>query len=152
MKEQESNGDQQVSKAEQRRQEVELSPDFRSYLDELYQRLPGYASRAATIPAGEFGSVEWLRDVGRFHWEARAASGLTRRQVAERMGVPVNAIRFFEFGVSDRELGLRVGTGEDSREFPRAYAEVIGRPELYSQYRERFFPGQNPPATARAQV
>lgn len=115
----------------------ENSPEFRGYMDELYRRLPAYARRAATIPPGTRGSVEWFGEVGKFWWRAREESGLTRYQLAECSEVPVNRIRFLEFGLALPE--------EVDDESLRRYADVLGNCSLYDTYKHRFDPSPTRP-------
>lgn len=102
------------------------SPEVTQYFDELRKRLPGYAQRAAEVPAGAAESVEALEQLGTWWQQAREQNGLSRRQVAERMGVEINQVRFVELGLA---------TAEDLQgEFLQRYAEALGDPELYQQY------------------
>ena len=107
------------------------NPEFRAHLQELYERLPAYAERVASVPPEQPYSAEWLGRVGRFCWRARERSGLSRREVAQRAGVPINLIRFLEVGlVSHEEL--------NENALLRQYAEALGQPELLGELRQRF--------------
>lgn len=75
-------------------------------------------------------SIEWLGRTGKFWWGYREQGNLSRYQVANRMGVNVNEVRFFEVGLAVPEVALS--------DFPRRYAEALGKPELYEQFREQF--------------
>ena len=99
-------------------------------MDELWRRLRVFARRSAAIPADERGSFEWLSAAGTFWWEARERAGLSRDEVARRLNVPLNQVRFIEFGlVTPQELSERC---------VREYARALGAPELSDQFRERF--------------
>jgi len=108
------------------------SPEFKAYMAELRMRLPGYARRAATVPPGERDSVEWLGRMGKFWWEAREREGLSRSQVAKRMGVTANQIRFLEFGLA--------GSEELTIDFLGRYAAALGRPSLLEEFSATFAP------------
>lgn len=122
------------------------SPDIQEYQEELFKRLVVYARLAAFIPKEAPGSVEWLGRIGKFWWEAREQSGLDRYQMAERMDVHVNSVRFVEVGIGYPELGLITPDGKVSpeavgeSEFPRKYAQALGNPEFYNQFLEKFIP------------
>ena len=106
------------------------SPEFRQYMDELFERLPAYAQRAAAVPPESKGSIEWYGRAGRLLWEAREKAGLSRYEVAERMHVPVGKVRFIEVGLADeRELNDR---------FLESYAKAVGDPDLYVRFRKTF--------------
>jgi hypothetical protein len=108
------------------RDPAELGP----FMDELWQRLRVFANRSAAIPADQYGSFEWLAAAGAFWWEARERSGLTRDEVAQQLDVPPGQIRFFEFGL--------VPLQQMSERRLRSYAQILGEPELYEQFRLRF--------------
>jgi len=106
------------------------SPEFRQYMDELFERLPGYAQRAAAVPPESKGSIEWYGRAGKLLWEAREKAGLSRYEVAERMHVPVGKVRFIEVGLATEQ--------EISNGFVESYAKVIGDPDLYLRFRKTF--------------
>jgi hypothetical protein len=106
------------------------SDEFRAYMDELWRRLRVFSKRSPTIPAEERGSFEWLAAAGTFWWDAREKAGLSREDVAQELRVPINQIRFLEFGL--------VSSNELSERRLRALARTLGAPELYDQFRERF--------------
>lgn len=108
---------------------VTESPEFRAYLDQLWNRLPNYARRAAAIEPEEPYSVEWLAKAGRFWWDVREELGLSRHDAAEKVGIPINEVRFFE-------LGLAEPIQVEDRAF--SYASVFNRPELYGQFCDSF--------------
>lgn len=119
-------------------------PEFKIYMEELWVRLPKFGELAASIPAEAPGSVEWLGRIGKFWWLAREQQGLTRREVAQRIGVETDAVRFLEFGMGYSELGI---IDQDGKLNPSAavesplvggYANALGRPELLEQFRDRF--------------
>lgn len=126
------------------------SPEFRAYTDELYRRMPTMARLAALIAPGQPGSVEWLGRIGRFWWEAREETGLSRTEVAKRMNIDINTVRFVEFGYGYPELGLvspegRINpTSIAESDFPGRYAEALGRVDLLPTFRARFSPSPNP--------
>lgn len=102
----------------------------RAYLDELWGRLRMFSRRCAAIPAEQQGSFEWLSAAGAFWKTARERAGLSARDVALELGLPVNQVRFLELGlVSRHELG---------EQRLRDYARTVGDPDLYDQFRERF--------------
>lgn len=118
--------------AEQRKKETLEhlnSPQFKLYLDELWRRLPNYAERAAAISPEAPSSVEQLGRIGKYWWRARETARLSRYHVAERMGVSVNQVRFFEIGL---------GSEEERETLPLPYANALGRPDLYVQFLKRF--------------
>jgi transcriptional regulator with XRE-family HTH domain len=89
-----------------------------------------FSTHSAAIPAKERASYEWLSSAGAFWWQARERAGMSRDDVAHGLGIPVNQVRFLEFGlVTPRELSERS---------LRAYARALGAPDLYEQFRERF--------------
>ncbi len=99
-------------------------------MDELWRRLQVFSKRAAAIPAEERGSFEWLSSAGAFWWQARERAGLSRQDLAQGLGIPVNQVSFLEFGlVMPQELSERS---------LRSYARALGAPDLYEQFRERF--------------
>mgnify|MGYP001610657491 CR=1 FL=1 len=129
--------DEQPDEEEQRRKEAldaVNSPEFKQYLDELWTRLPGYGEHAAAIRSEAPGSVEQLGRIGKYWWQAREAEGLTRYEVAERMGVPVNQVRFLEVGM---------GSEEEREILPVLYANALGKPDLYVGFLKQF--GLEPP-------
>ena len=106
------------------------SAEFRAYVDEMWRRLRVFSKRSAAIPADAHGSFEWLSAAGSFWWEARERAGLSREQVATRLGITASDVRFVEFGlVTPRDL---------SEKRLRAYAQALDDPELYEHYRRRF--------------
>ena len=105
------------------------SPEFNQYLEELFRRLPGYVKRATGIEPEASGSIEQLGRMGKYLWEAREVAGLTRYEVAERMGVPVNQVRFLELGL---------GSEEERENLPVVYANALGRPDLYVGFLKQF--------------
>ena len=125
-------GDPRLGDPEDQALANENSPEFRAYMDEVYRRLPTYARRAATIPPGEKGSIEWLARVGKYWWGAREQEHLPRCRVAELAGAHVNSVRLLEFGLAlETEL---------SPEFLQRYATALGHPELYEEFQQKFNP------------
>ncbi|MBI2642182.1 MAG: helix-turn-helix domain-containing protein [Candidatus Wildermuthbacteria bacterium] len=106
------------------------SRELREYMDELWKRLPEHTRRAASVKPGSHRSVEWYAQVGKFFRDAREQAGLDRYQVAKRMDVPVNHIRFLEVGVADE--------GELDRDFLKNYANALGESELFDTAQRRF--------------
>jgi hypothetical protein len=106
------------------------SDEFRAYMDELWRRLRVFSKRSAAIPPDARGSFEWLSAAGTFWWEARERAGLSRDEVAQQLAVPLREVRFLEFGL--------VTLQNLSEQRLREYARVLGTPELYEQFRERF--------------
>lgn len=113
-----------------RERDVFEDPDVKDYLDQLWARLPSYARRSAAVPPGDPSSIEWMGRVGKFWWELREQHNLSRYQVADLMGAHINEVRFFEFGLAMPEVALS--------DFPKSYAEALGKPELYEEFREKF--------------
>jgi ribosome-binding protein aMBF1 (putative translation factor) len=108
------------------------SDEFREYMDQMWRRLRVFSKRSAAVPADERGSFEWLSAAGSFWWEARERAGMSREEFAERLGLPVNEVRFLEFGlVTPQELSERR---------VREYAGALNEPQLYEQFRQRFEP------------
>lgn len=103
--------------------------ELKRYMEKLWQRLPGYARRAAALPSESAGSVEWLGRIGKFWWNAREGFGLDRNQMAERLGVDLDVVRFFELGL---------GEGKELTDLPQHYATVFGKPELYDEFCHKF--------------
>jgi hypothetical protein len=108
------------------------SAEFRAYVDELWRRLRVFSKRSAAIPAHERGSFEWLSAAGAFWRQARTAAGISREDLAEHLGVPVNQVRFLELGL--------VAPHELSERRLRDFANAVGDPDLYDQFREQFEP------------
>ena len=106
------------------------SDEFRSYMDEMWRRLRVFSKRSAAVPAEEHGSFEWLSAAGSFWWEARERVGLSREEFAQRLDLPLNQVRFLEFGlVTPQELSERR---------LRQYARALDEPDLYEQFLRRF--------------
>lgn len=130
------------------RRGIQDSTEFRVYIDEMLRRLPQYSDLAAGIPAEAPGSVEWLKRIGAFWVEAREQQGLTIRDVAQRIGVETDAVRFLEFGMGYPELGIIDPNGQINpgavveSDLARNYAGALGRPELFEKFREQFGPPQ----------
>lgn len=101
-----------------------------NYLDELHERLHSFAERAAAVPAGEHGSVEWVREIGRFWRGLRESEGTSRYETAYRLGIHVNELRLFESGVTVSNL--------ISGDFPLRYAQTLGKPDVYPEFCQRF--------------
>lgn len=101
----------------------------RQYVDELRRHLPDYARRAAEVPEGANGSVEWLRKVGNYWCGARRGFELTRKQASQALGISFFDLRFLEFGV--REF--------DPDVYER-YAQALGRPQFFTQFQAMFGP------------
>ena len=75
--------------------------DALAYIDELESsRLGKMTERAKSIPAGQLGSVEWFEEVGNYWKEVRETSGTERYDVAARIGLHVNVVRFLEHGLA----------------------------------------------------
>jgi len=74
--------------------------DMLAYMDVLPKRLSKITERAGAIPAGQFGSSEWFKEVGDYWREARENEGLSRYELASKAGVHVNVIRFLEEGMA----------------------------------------------------
>jgi hypothetical protein len=108
------------------------SAELRAYMDALWQRLRVFAKRSAPIPADKPGSFEWLSAAGAFWWQARERAGLSRNDVAQRLGLQVNQVQFLEFGLATRQ--------DLSERRLRDYARALDAPELADQFRERFEP------------
>jgi len=106
------------------------SREFRDYAAELSARLPEYARRAASVEPETEGSIEWCGRIGKFWWQAREQKGLSRYQVAEKMAVNVNQVRFMEVGFNDLT--------DLSNDFFVSYAQALDRPELYKEFCRRF--------------
>ena len=106
------------------------SEELREYMDELWKRLPEHARRAASVKPDAHRSVEWYASVGKFFRQEREGAGLNRYEVAKKMGVPVNVIRFLEVGIpTDEEL---------SSDFVLKYARAIGKPGLWASFENHF--------------
>lgn len=97
------------------------TPDeLRTFLDDLWRRLRIFNSRTAAIPSDETGSAEWLAAVGASWRQARERQALSTDEVARRLGVAVNHVRF-------QELGLV--TMQDLSDPARAQLELAWRPK-----------------------
>jgi hypothetical protein len=104
--------------------------ELRSFLDEMWRRLPDFAVRAARLPAEERGSYEWQAAAGRFWWIAREEAGLSPAEGAQALGCSINELRLMEFGfLTQRAFGSRR---------LRTYANRLGEPDLYEQFQNRF--------------
>jgi hypothetical protein len=106
------------------------SAEFRAYLDEVWRRLRLFSKRTAAIPPDERGSSEWLSAAGTFWKAARERAGLSAQDVAPRLGLSVNQVRFLELGLVTRN--------DLSEQRLREYARTVGDPELYEVFRKRF--------------
>ena len=104
--------------------------ELREYMDELWERIPAYARRAASIEPGARESVEWYAEIGKFWRDARERSALDRREAARRMEVHINHIRFLEVGVA--------GDEELDDDFISNYALALGQPDLKLTFNEKF--------------
>lgn len=111
------------------RDQVEHSEEMKGYMQEFQQRILEFTRRAAVVPPNSKGSVEWLGRIGKFWWQARENQGLSRYEVAEKLGVPVNQIRFLEFGMP---------TPNELRSLTDRYAEALGQPDLSDQFCKTF--------------
>ncbi len=106
--------------------------DLVRHLEELERRLPIHARRAAAIPGGAPYSVEYLLRTGTYLSKARQATGLSRRELADRMGVYASRVRF-------SELGLLAGDEVNEIDwFSQLYAAALGKPELYAEFQRQF--------------
>lgn len=104
-------------------------PELRGYMDKLWQRLPAFARRTV-IPPGDQGSVEWLGATGQYWWREREEMRMSQKQAAEALGIDIGELRLSEHGVTEPETWLG--------DFPRRYAEILQKPELYDQFCRRF--------------
>ncbi len=124
--------------------DIQVSPDqerddMRAYVDELAERLPRYARRAAALKPEEVGSVEWSKAVGQYWRGAREARNISRYGLAARMNTHVNNIRFLELGIVEIE---------ELDGFLEPYSQALGDPDLFEGYRKTFIvPGSTPSAT-----
>jgi ribosome-binding protein aMBF1 (putative translation factor) len=101
------------------------------YLDELEQRLPRFARRAAAIPPDKPYSAEWFSSLGKFWRNAREERGLSRREAAKRANVSANQLRLLEVGLGEPE-DLRDG-------FMKRFADALGDSvNLLHECKERF--------------
>lgn len=106
-----------------------LPAGYNEYMGKLWKRLPDFARRAMDKEPETVGSAEWIENTGHFWWDARSEMSISRQKMASLMNVDINEIRFFEMGLPEkRQLW----------EFSRSYAEIIGRPELYSTFCDQF--------------
>ena len=106
--------------------------DMLTYMDELGKsRLTRFRERAAAIPANAVGSSEWLKDVGDYWEEARTNSGLSRYEVAGKIGVHVNVIRFLELGMAyPEELYGKL--------LPQLSQSLTGNLESYETFNQKY--------------
>ena len=130
------------------------SSEFKAYSDELFKRLDVHLDLAASIPAEQPGSVEWLDRIGEFWRKAREQSGVSRNAIADQIGIPLNSVRFLEVGLGYPELGLiQEGKVNPSAalesDIHRRYAEALGHPELLQQFQEQFSMPRTAPGTSR---
>lgn len=112
------------------RDQIAESDEFRRYTEKLLVKLPNYARRAAGVAPEAPGSIEWLMRTGKFWWEAREEAGLSRHQMAEKIGIDIDDLRFAEMGLPE--------PGVWQSEFPKRYADALGQPTLYDAFCERF--------------
>jgi len=101
-------------------------------LRELRERLPRHNETTAGVEPGAKGSVEWLRRLGSFCWEARGRSGLLCADVAERMGVSPNSIVMLDCGLADEN--------ELNESFLKSFFEAIDDPDLFDEFIKEFGP------------
>lgn len=104
----------------------EFVDEFSGFIDGVLDRLPEYVHRAATLPPGAYGSVEWSIRAGRFLEGMRRETGLTRTQVAANMGVNPNLVRYLEQGMATLP--------EYQGDLPKRFVEGIGQPAVHRLY------------------
>ncbi len=120
----------QVGDVEDQAPATRDAAELRAYMDALWKRLRVFARRSALARPDERWSPEWLEQIGRFWWQAREQAGVSRQEVAARIGVSVDDVRLLEYGLGlPRELKY----GLLGR-----YAEALGEPALYLTCRQRF--------------
>ncbi len=108
---------------------VRDSPEFRETMDDVFDRLPDFFVRVATVKVGARGSAEEHADIGNYWMQARLATGKSAHEIARLIGVEFKIIHAFETGLF---------TGEELSRLPQAYANAIGQPDLYAQFKEQF--------------
>ena len=104
--------------------------ELRTYLDELWGRMPAFSKYAAGLPAEERGSLEWLAAAGRFWWSAREDAGLSRDEAARALRCSVNRLRLMEYGI--------VAPGAFGSRRLRQYAECLGAGALYDRFHDHY--------------
>lgn len=84
------------------------------------------------------GKVNWeglnnfVDGVSKFWQDARLASGLSRVELAAKMGVSLEQVTMLERGLFEK--------GEMNRWFLTKFATEVGKPELYEKFLNAFFP------------
>ena len=84
------------------------------------------------------GNVNWeglnnfVDGVSNFWRNARLASGLTRIELAAKMGVDLEGVAALETGWWEKS--------EMNRWFLTKFATAVGKPELYDEFLNTFFP------------
>lgn len=111
------------------KQSVAEADELERFMLKVLRRLPGYMRRCSITPELE-GSAEWMSKLGMFWWNAREERGVSRSDVAVRMRVPEDNVRFLEFGLAEQD--------ELKEDFLRGYSLAIGAPEIYDQFQEKF--------------
>lgn len=106
-------------------------PDhLKVYMDKMWKRIPDFARRAAVVPPGSIGSVEWLSVVGKYWLRARTEQGVNVDEMASKLGMDPDELRLFEYGIgTQREV-----TGD----LPERYAQALGQPDLYPRFQREF--------------
>lgn len=86
------------------------------------------------------GNVDWegltsfVDGVSAFWRNARLASGLTRVELAAKMGVGLEGVAALESGLWEK--------GEMNREFLTRFANAVSKPGLYEEFLSKFFPDE----------
>jgi len=99
-------------------------------MDELWKRVRIFSRRSAAGMPDERWSPEWLEEIGRFWQQAREQSGLSRQDIAQRLDVTLNEVRFLEYGLAT--------PSELKKGWVTRYAEALGEPALDTAFREQF--------------
>jgi hypothetical protein len=107
-----------------------VAVELRTYLDELWRRLPAFARNAAGLPPDAPGSPEWLEAAGRYWWHAREESGVSREDAARVLGCTEDQLRLMEFGI--------IAPSTFARRRLHAYGTRLGYPDLYDRYHAHF--------------
>ena len=114
---------------EQIRRNVAEADELERFMLKVIGRLPHYMKRCDIKVEAE-GSAEWLSRLGRFWWREREVKGLSRPEVATRMGRDVDNVNLLEFGLAE-DVELRA-------DFLQGYANALGEPQIFDRFEEIF--------------
>lgn len=100
------------------------SPEAKAHKTELYSRLQAVTRSTQDLNPTDIGSPEWRQANGQFWRSARTETRIPLTEVASKIGVRPDVLRFVDTGlILDPELGLL-----------EKYAQALGKPELLGDF------------------